>query len=555
MKSVRTVIVSPLALIFTAAVASASGCQGCDPAGVPDGGEPGVVAPEGEPGAGPDDGGVEPGVGPGAEPDGEPGVEPGVGPGAEPDGEPGAEPDPLEQPLSDFCEGSGSVSQEGACAGDVAEETFRAALCACDGIEVGSQITVDSFDSTVGPYNEESPGESGNIGVNAQPFIPGGKVTIRGSLVVGGNSAEFGPDSLVTGNMSVRGPLTEANNTNGTIGRNAFIQGDVPSSYTIDGDLFTSPGATVGATVGGNTQEADFDIPAPCACEEEEILDIAAFAAFGAANNDNAVFGSVDGGPATPLAEDALADGQAHTLDLPCGRYYLSSVNTQNLTINVEGRAVIFVGGDFSTSGLTIDYANDEGELDLFIAGNLTVDSSTVLGDPARPANMRLYVAGDVDIQASAVIAANLYAPQANVSLSASSDVYGSLFVNRATFGGNAAVHYDSAVRNAGDACLEEEEPDVDGGTPSDDDGGPAPGDGGEPSDTDGGEVNDAGGNPGPDAGVPPTGCGNVCDNTCGATESCLVDEGVCGACRTDLDCCFPAFCNPTSGQCFFIGG
>ncbi len=162
---------------------------------------------------------------------------------------------------------------------------------------------------------------------------------------------------------------------------------------------------------------------------------------------------------------------------------------------------------------------------------------------------MRVYVAGDVSVQASATFAGNLYAPQANVSMNASAEVFGSLFVNRVVFNGNSSVHFDSAIRVAGDECIEEPDP-VDGGPG---DGGPNPVDGGVNPPDDAGTLVDAGPPPPVDAGPPP-GCDDVCNNDCAETQSCQVDNAVCGECRSDLDCCFPTLCG-TNGQCFYIGG
>jgi hypothetical protein len=72
----------------------------------------------------------------------------------------------------------------------------------------------------------------------------------------------------------------------------------------------------------------------------------------------------------------------------------------------------------------------------------------------------------------------------------------------------------------------------------------------------------DAGPQPPPDGGPPPPvdagppggDCNDVCDPVCG-TQACLVDQGVCGACSDDGDCCPGEICLVGSGECINIGG
>jgi hypothetical protein len=140
-------------------------------------------------------------------------------------------------------------------------------------------------------------------------------------------------------------------------------------------------------------------------------------------------------------------------MTLPCGRYYLTGVeHGGQLSLTALGRVALFVDGDFNTGGITIDI-QENGELDLFVKGNLIVNSAASFGSETTPMKVRTYVGGSVQLQASTTFAGNLYAPNAEVSFGASTDLFGSLFVKRVSFGANAAVHFDSAIRQAGAAC------------------------------------------------------------------------------------------------------
>lgn len=433
--------------------------------------------------------------------------------------------------------GAGSTS---ACAGQLAEDTFTFALCACEQINVGSQLTVDAFDSAAGPYNAALPDgginrrKDGHTGLNGGPLLLSGKLTAAGNLYVSGGGVRMGPASVVEGTLYANGPLTRQSNTDGTVGRNAFVNGDISTGYTINGDLTIAPGSANNGTVLGATTAAAIPQQDPCPCQPQEIIDVAAFAQWAQTHNDNSEF--FDGGALDP---DAYANGTGPgTLNMPCGRYYLSSIqHGGTLTLVPQGRVVLFVNGNMSVGGINIMVTNNT-ELDLFVAGDLSVTSAATFGNPDAPSQVRTYVAGDVTLSASAVFAGNVYAPNASVGFNAAATVYGALFVRTVSFSGNSNVHFDSAIRQAGQAC----NPPADGGVAQD--AGPA-------SD---GAVPDAA-TPAPDAGTPDAGpqlCGTRCNNTCTGGLACF-PSGMCGSCSSDLDCCAPETC--LQNTCGLIGG
>jgi len=444
---------------------------------------------------------------------------------------------PLEQSRDVFCSGRGPVVDVGAggnasvCAGDLAEQTFRFALCACDNIQVGSQLEVDAFDSRLGSYGAALDGggvnmaDDGQLGTNGGALTLSNKLTVRGSAFIGGGGIQVGPSSVVSGNLYAYGAATEATNTSLTVGRNAFIHGNVTSAYTIQGDLTVPPGATVAATVNGTTTQQDFAQTPPCPCEPSQRLDVGALTALAATRNDNGIF---DGGA---FATQWEGGNGPTTLSLPCGRYYVTSiVQSTQLNLTAEGRVALFVDGNLEVSGISITVA-EGAELDLFVKGNVVISSSASFGNQDAPSSVRVYVGGNMNLQASAVFAGNVYAPNANVTFSASSNLYGSLFVNSVNFGASANIHFDTAVRSAGSSCVP---PPVDGGVVT----------------VDGGETVDAGESA--DAGPPA--CTNVCDPICGVLA--CGSTGMCRACTSDLDCCAPAVCDVAVGQCILsVGG
>lgn len=380
--------------------------------------------------------------------------------------------DPLEQPRSEFCTGEGTVvtvSTGGDCAGDLAENIFQFALCACDTIAVQSTLELDAFDSRRGAYGSTSTQgvnilDDGNLGLNGALNMDG-KLTVRGAAFIGGGGFRVGAQSLVSSTVYAAGDAVQDNSST-TLGRNAYFAGNVEGRFDIAGDLHVPPTATVARSTnisGALIREA---IPAvrPCACEEAEILDVAAITAFGRTHNDNAVTASV-----------AVEGG---VLRLPCGRYYFPElVESGGLTIIAEGRTVLFVDGDFTIDGSFQLLLEPGAEVDIFVRGALSVGASARFGDPSQPSSVRTYVGGSgtITLSASAVFGGNLYAPRSDVVFDASANLYGSLFAKTARFDGSANIHFDSAVRAAGDSCEEELPPPTDGGTNNPNDAGTEP--------------------------------------------------------------------------------
>jgi hypothetical protein len=463
----------------------------------------------------------------GGEGEGEGEGEEGEGEGGGGEGE-GEGEDPLESSLERFCRGSGAVVDVGAggvgnvCAGDLAEDIFQFAICACTDLTVGSRLTVDAFDSAIGPYTDQAARlEDGQLGFNGGPLVVAGVMDIRGSAFIGGgNFGMGGANSAIRQNLVVFGDLTNGPNSGATIGRNAFINGNVGNNYTITGTLALPEGRTLGNTSAGSVVRRDISQVLPCPCEDNQILDIAGIVASAADRNDNDV---VDLG----IDPADLQNGGTVTLEPPCGRFYIPApgVNTGSMTIIVKQRLAIFVDGDFTTAGIDIRI-EDDGELDLFINGDLDIDAAATFGLAAAPARFRVYVAGDVAFQANTILAGNLYAPRADISFGAAAEVFGSVFSGAVRFSGNSSVHFDSAIRVAGDDCIEPGEGEGEG------EGAPGEGEGegeGAPGE---GECEGEGEPTGPPPG------------------ECSVDR-----CRDDLDCCPPLLCSPDINQCFGIGG
>lgn len=441
----------------------------------------------------------------------------------------------------EFCMGSGTVARVGdsvedddasVCAGGLAERTFRYALCVCERTNVASEICTDAFDSSDGPYDPgpDAPdcGDGtgwpvggdfgGSIGVNGR-YCGSGFMTLHGHLLVGARQPEGGADLCPTsppsaveltdrhdiaGNFHSNGNLHTSVLVN--VAGDAYVNGDVlgDDELNIGGSLHQPSGATVAGTVnvGGERVTEPVDIPPPCDCDPDRLLDAADIVDWGRLHNDNDVApvgpdgGVSDGGVST----DELTSG---TVELPCGRYFFEGIDAGDLTLRLEGRTVLFIDGDVNVPGnLVVELVGDDAEVDMFVRGDVNVDGHMVYGREDRPAAARMYVGGTrVDMSGTATFVGNVYAPFAVVLSTDRLRVFGSVFARNFETSSEAFISFDRAITRAGDSC--------------DDD----------------------------DPNPPCTSC-----HDCRSSEACV--DGVCGACSQDSDCCSPNVCDPDTGMC-----
>lgn len=190
---------------------------------------------------------------------------------------------------------------------------------------------------------------------------------------------------------------------------------------------------------------------------------------------------------------------------MPCGRYYVNQIGgLGGVTLRIQGRTALFVGGDVWATGLFKVELDPGAELDLFIQDDFVLTGAARFGDRTRPAAMRIYVGGtgDVAVAGYGDFVGNVYAPTANITVAGLGVVHGSLFGKNINAPSALMVHYDESILEVGDDCPED----------------------------------------------PPDGdtckqCGD-----CGNGSACVA--GTCGECAQDSDCCAPLVCNRgTCGQ------
>lgn len=384
-----------------------------------------------------------------------------------------------------FCDGEGGISLPGdmadMCTADLGKKTFLFAVCSCTGVTANNFLKTDSFDSEM---MNMMPMDGGSVGVNGT-YTASSMVDIGGSLWVDGAIQTFNSHEVAQ-KLQCGGNLTATSQSH--VGDDAFVEGDIQSqnkTLTIDGDLHIPAGKqTNGATVLGKIIKEPVAVKTPCDCDD--LIDVAKIVAGYQQSNDDL---------ANAIEPDQLVGISMKTeLELPCGRYFFDAIDTNHdLKITLTGRTVIALAGDLKTAGaFTIELA-PTAELDLFVAGNVTLNNAAAIGDTARPAATRIYVGAEFKFANNFVLGANLYQPNAVLSANNAAEIWGSLFVGGLNLASPFTVHYDQAILDL-DGC------------------------------------EDPGG-----------GCGD-CHDCANPTPAC--NGGTCGPCQVDADCCPPLVCD-----------
>ncbi len=439
-----------------------------------------------------------------------------------------------------------SAGDDERCTGNVAEEVFRWGMCSCDDLVFDDGLVTDAFDSTLGRYRPGGPGAG--VGTNGS-LDAGSDVEIRGALWASGEpGASFDDGVDIHQQLHVGGNLDIG--TTGEFRKDAWIEGNIEADdsatfrqhLTVRSDSEISSGVSYAGLTERNVQVGE----ACGECSEADRLPISEIVSrHSGPDNDNAAVG---------LDPEALAgsDGDG-ILRLPCGEYYLSSIDVNDsTTIVAEGRTALYVGGDVEIGqNLTIK-PTAGAELDVFIAGDVTLDDRIELGDAAYPASTRFYVGGDDgwDFGSDGRMAGFVYALPGGIVADDGIELYGGMYTDNLDAGSDVEIHYDRGILQAGESCVPPAEPDPE---PVGDAGlADADGRGGMDADGSGGDADGRGGS-GETCGGAGASCGEDGDCcvplVCGAEGTC--DVKACRAlgesCEENVDCC--------SGTCAEAGG
>lgn len=443
----------------------------------------------------------------------------------------------------------GYTDEKEVCSGTVAKTTFKWGVCSCDSINLMNNVYTDAYDSQSGPYTPG--GYGGSFGANGGITIEKGE--IYGSLWTSSDegfesSVEaqvkqqlhsqgdgcFGPTAVVDGDARIGGDIRsctgEGGSGGGPIEFNKTLY--IPSSSNIHQ-----------RTQANNIVNQNVDVSTVCErCKEENRVPIEQIVKHHAKdqNNDNDAIG---------LDADALDQpGEDVVLKLPCGRYFLSTIDIveSKVTVVATGNTALFVDGDVNANGDFTIKPSTSGELDVFINGAVELQNQVDVGSPAYPAYTRMYANGLWQFKNDGVFGAFVYAIPGGINLMNNLEYFGGLYTQSFTTMNLINVHYDREVLDLDRDCPEPD--DGGGGGDGGDDAG-----GGTGGDDAGGTTADGGSS---DGGTTCTPEGDNCSTNSECCNNLLCDNGTCGSdcaesgdgCSSDGDCCSPLVCS--DGTC-----
>jgi len=331
------------------------------------------------------------------------------------------------------------------CASALTTRQHRYAVCLCDSLNVTSPIYTDAMDSSGAAIGAQPPAA---IGIDGD--LQASKIQAFGSVTVGGPNGMTVSDRIVSlGSLRAAGP-TRSPAALFDIGEDAYLGGDLEGYFLVVGTLHLAPSADASAAYvnAANVVREPVSVAPPCDCGSATVDVAGAIAAATRTNDDN----SAGFGP------DRLAAVTASTLlDIPCGTYALSSIDTRaSLVLAVHGRALVAVAGDVVLrAGFTVTL-DPSAELDLLVGGRLLTSGSNAIGS-MTPSRFRIWVAGtqtivfDDDPNVGAVV----HAAGAQVTASSGLELSGALFAKTLTAGAQINVHFDQSVFTVGASCGE----------------------------------------------------------------------------------------------------
>ncbi len=382
-----------------------------------------------------------------------------------------------------------SLSTGGAndCAANLAQVTFRWAVCACSTLTLNAAMTTDSFDSTLQPYLLTDSAARLGAGIGANVSIAGnGIITCSGTLWSGGTLSKLSGQTYVKQEIHVDDELELAGGSLGDVAvsgsGNLYSDGPVAGGgMSVVGDVYQSPAyfdesctATSCNVLGlsGLTVDRYHNVPQTvgdaCDCESSQLVPVSAIidahacapegtaGCTGADCCDNSNHNRELG-----LDPNLLASGAGGRLDLPCGHYYLRGVSVSAVTLYAHGNTALYIDGDFQPDKFEISLA-PTAQFDIFIKGGFCNANQSNLGTPSYPAQLRVYVGGSgspctpsavysVDIKGASRVAGNVYGPWGGFKFGAHAESYGGIFTNSFQADASTLLHYDRGVVHVGD--------------------------------------------------------------------------------------------------------
>lgn len=314
---------------------------------------------------------------------------------------------------------------------------FIEGLFSRDDLTLNGSVATDSYDSRVGTWDSQAThvdaggryaNGRGHVGSNAAIDLKGSKLHIRGNAIPGPlNTVSTSGNPVVWGDTLPR--------------RREIPLPAVPRSEFLDAYLNNDNGQLVPGNAGGNGGGDGGPGGSAASAKKDKSNN-----GNGNGNDDSGSTdtGSTDtgstnnGGGNTGYDANTMAlnpKGQTQVV-LSGGTYFFSSIDLSGgTTIKITGPCRIYVTGGLDLTGGGVFNATGLPENCLIFAHPYAIPPGTT------PSTDEIKMAGN-----SAAMWA-LYAPERNVKLAGTTDVFGSVVAKQINVVGNANFHYDEALR------------------------------------------------------------------------------------------------------------
>jgi hypothetical protein len=344
---------------------------------------------------------------------------------------------------------------DASCAGAIAANLGRYALCTCTDLVVTGNLDVGVPSGAGGAPGRPPPGPPPPpsfltpVGSDGSIQVVGITRTKGSVISAGASDLVFGRGGFVGGSVHAAGALTASPMMELLVAGDAYVNGAIGGRVNIQGTLHVPTGAQLSlGTRAHDIVPETVTVDSPCQCGAGPVFDVAA--AVAARKDKNA-----DDALSFPVS--LLADlGSNETLDWGCGEYYVPAIQTADgttLDMRVHGRVGIFVAGDLRLGGNFTVSLDPGSELDLVVAGSVFT-TGRVFGSPATPSRTRLWV-GSTTVSLPDVIqfGAAVYAPSAVFSAGAGMTFAGTLFAGTLSVSGDVHITYDTSATAGGQSC------------------------------------------------------------------------------------------------------
>ena len=142
------------------------------------------------------------------------------------------------------------------------------------------------------------------------------------------------------------------------------------------------------------------------------------------------------------------------TMTVPEGTYRANNIHlTGQNQVTIGGNVILYVDGNFKTSGQSKLKINPGASLTMYVNGTIDMAGQGIVNLNQKPEKVVVYgtaTCGDVKLAGQAVLYAAIYAPKAAATFTGQADIFGSVITRNITVTGQGSIHYDESLKSIG---------------------------------------------------------------------------------------------------------